>query len=259
MLTRPPHQSAQMGERLEELGAEVVYFPTIEIAGPDGWEALDAAIDRLEGYDWIIFTSANGVEYFFERLRVTREEGLAAACRILTCAVGPATARALSKAGGRVDVVAVDSRAEGVLAAIVEHLGNERDLQGLRILLPRAKVAREFLPVELGRRGAHVDAVEAYRTIRPAVEPGALGRWFTERRIDAVVFASPSSVANFSSLLEVDDLSDLLCGVVVASIGPATSEAIRKHGRKEITQPDTYEAGALIDALVTEFAQRPRN
>jgi uroporphyrinogen III methyltransferase / synthase len=250
MLTRPPAQSAEMTTRLERLGATVIHCPTIEIVEPTSWERLDATIAGLESYDWLIFTSANGVEFFFHRLAEKRPDGLSAVSRLQTCAVGPATARAIVAAGGRVDLTARDSTAEGVLAALIKAVGGEEKLAGLRFLLPRARVARELLPAELARRGAQVDAVEAYQTVRPDVDSAGMIRLITESHIDAIVFTSPSTVNNFAALIGADDLADRLRGIVVASIGPVTSDALRAHGLTEIVQPQAYNAAALVEALV---------
>ena len=255
MLTRPPAQSAEMTARLERLGATVIHCPTIEIVEPTSWERLDATIAGLESYDWLIFTSANGVEFFFRRLAEKRPDGLSAVSRLQTCAVGPATARAIAAAGGRVDLTARDSTGEGVLAALIEAVGGEEKLAGLRFLLPRARVARELLPAELARRGAQVDAVEAYQTVRPDADREGLMRWITESRVDAIAFTSPSTVNNFAALISADDLADSLRGIIVASIGPVTSDALRAYGLTEIVQPQAYNAAALVEALVEALTQ----
>jgi uroporphyrinogen III methyltransferase / synthase len=250
MLTRPPAQSTEMANQLTSLGATVIHCPTIQIAEPTSWEALDAAIARLESYDWLVFTSANGVEFFFRRLAEKRGDGLTALSGLRVCAVGPATATAIASAGGRVALTARESRAEGVLAAIIEAAGGEAEIAGQRFFLPRARVARELLPAELARRGAHVDAVEAYQTIRPNVDRAALLRRITESRVDAVTFTSPSTVTNLAALIGADDLSDSLRGILVCSIGPVTTATLRAHGLTDVVQPQTYDAAALIEALV---------
>jgi len=256
MLTRPPAQSAEMAARLEILGATVIHCPTIQIAEPSSWEALDAAIDRIEKYDWLIFTSTNGVEFFFRRLAEKRDDGLNAVSHLRTCAVGPATARALALAGGRAEITARESKSEGMLRAIIEAVGGEEKLNGQRFLLPRARVAREILPVELTRHGAEVDAVEAYQTIRPDVDRASLLRWINENRVDAVTFTSPSTVTNFALIIGADDLRDSLRGILIASIGPVTTEALRAHGLTEILQPQTYNAAALVEALAETLTHR---
>jgi uroporphyrinogen III methyltransferase/synthase len=256
MLTRPPTQSVEMAAKLEGLGATVIHCPTIHIVEPTSWEALDDAIGRLEGYDWLIFTSANGVAFFFRRLGERRGDGLSVVSCLQTCAVGPATARAIVSAGGRVDITARESRAEGVLAAIIEAVGGEEQLAGQRFLLPRARIARDILPAELARCGAQVDAVEAYQTIRPEVDRASLVRWITDSQVDAVAFTSPSTVTNFAALIGTVDLADCLRGILVASIGPVTTEALRSHGLTDIVQPPTYNAAALVEALAEALGRR---
>lgn len=255
MLTRPPAQSAEMTAHLEGRGATVIHCPTIEIIAPASWAGLDEAISRLESYDWLIFTSANGVEFFFRRLVETRGDGLSRLSRLRTCAVGPATAGRITSAGGRVDITAAESRAEGVLAALIEAIGGAEQIKGQRFLLPRARVAREVLPMELARRGAHVDAVEAYQTIRPDAERAGLIDRLNAGRVDAITFTSPSTVVNFAALVGAEDLSDRLRGIRVASIGPVTTEALRTYGLTHVIQPQTYNAAALVEALVEAFGQ----
>jgi uroporphyrinogen III methyltransferase/synthase len=250
LLTRPPAQSAEMTARLTELGARVIHCPTIKIVEPTSWGPLDAAIADLENYDWLIFTSANGVEFFFRRLTERRGDATRLPSHIRTCAVGPTTARALTSAGGHTDVTATESRAEGVLAALITAVGGAEQLVGLRFLLPRARVARDLLPEELTRHGAHIDAVEAYQTVRPEIDRADLVGWITENRVDAITFTSPSTVANFAALIGAEDLSEPLRGIVVASIGPVTTEALHAHGLTQILQPQTYNAAALVEALV---------
>jgi len=249
MLTRPPAQSNEMAADLERLGATVVHFPTIEIAEPSSWQGLDAAIARLDAYDWLLFTSANGVEFFFRRLAERRHDGLSVLSGLRTCVVGPATARALVSAGGQVDLTATDSTGEGVLTALIEAVGGKEKLSGLSFLLPRARVAREVLPAELARHGAQVDAVEAYQTLRPDVDRASLIRLITESHVDAIAFTSPSTVNNFAALIGSDDLANCLSGIVVASIGPVTSDALRARGFTDIVQPERYNAAALVEAL----------
>lgn len=256
MLTRSPAQSTEMAAQLESLGATVIHCPTIQIAEPTSWEPLDAAITRLESYDWLIFTSANGVEFFFRRLAQKRGDGLSVVSGLRICAVGPATARAIASAGGQVEITARESKAEGVLAAIIQAAGGEAKLAGQRFCLPRARVARELLPAELARHGSHVDAVEAYQTIRPDIDRASLLLWITDARVDAVTFTSPSTVTNFAVLVGADDLRESLRGIIVCSIGPVTTATLRAHGLTEIVQPQTYNAAALVEALVKALADR---
>lgn len=245
LVTRGRAQSAEITGLLEMAGATVIYCPTIEIREPDSWAAIDAAIEKLDDYDWIVFTSANGVEFFYRRLARKRLPD-----RIIRCAIGPATAKALETASGRVDVIAKDSKAEGALAAIIEHAGGAGRIRGLRFLIPRARIARDLLPTELSALGAFVDAVEVYQTIKPETEGEEIKRLLTEGAVDVLTFTSSSTVSNFASIVGIKDLSGLLKGVLVACIGPVTAQTAREHGIEKIIQPDQYNAPALVESLI---------
>lgn len=245
LVTRGRAQSAEITGLLEMAGATVIYCPTIEIREPDSWAAIDAAIEKLDDYDWIVFTSANGVEFFYRRLARKRLPD-----RIIRGAIGPATAKALETASGRVDVIAKDSKAEGALAAIIEHAGGAGRIRGLRFLIPRARIARDLLPTELSALGAFVDAVEVYQTIKPETEGEEIKRLLTEGAVDVLTFTSSSTVSNFASIVGIKDLSGLLKGVLVACIGPVTAQTAREHGIEKIIQPDQYNAPALVESLI---------
>lgn len=256
VITRAKAQARETAELLERLGAEVIHVPTIEFVEPADWTQVDSAIENLSRYDWVLFTSANGVRFFFQRLsqadlqepvipgRVRMFEG------VNVLAIGPATARALEAAGSPAALIAEDSRAEGVLHTIVEALGGEGFLSGKRFLIPRAELARELLPDELRRLGAVVDTIVVYRTVRPECDGSEIVRIFTESRVDAIVFTSSSTVSNFSAIVGSDDLSGLLADVVVACIGPVTAETAARHGLRNVLQPDAFTADALVEALV---------
>ena len=257
LVTRARKQSEEITTQLEALGAAVIHFPTIEVVAPDSWAALDGCIATLDDYDWIVFTSANAVDFFFKRLEALRPESVNRLfAEHVLCAIGPATARAIKACGACADVVASESRAEGALAAIVEHLGGETNVRGLRFLLPRAKVAREALPVGLRSLGGVVDAVETYQTIKPDVEPGAITRLFKENTIHAVTFTSSSTVSNFAELALSTDLSGLLGTALVACIGPTTAETAEKHGLTQVVQPNIHSAAELVEAIVAKLGKR---
>ena len=256
LVTRARVQSEEMTIRLEELGAAVIHFPTIEFIPPDDLAALDGSIARLGEYDWIVFTSANGVFFFFKRLSELRQEDAAQLLGAhILCAIGPATARALEAAGAHANVVASDSRSEGALAAIVNHLRGETNVKGLRFLIPRARVAREALPEGLRNLGARVDAVVAYQTIKPDVDPKAVTRLFEENSIDAVTFTSSSTVSNFAELGGLSDLSLLLATTLVACIGPTTAETAARHGLTTVVQPELHTAAALVEVVVESIGE----
>ncbi|HWR54264.1 MAG TPA: uroporphyrinogen-III synthase, partial [Bryobacteraceae bacterium] len=178
VITRARAQAAGLADRLAALGAEVIEFPTIEIQPPADPRSLDRAAASVSEYDWIIFTSANGVRAFMER----SPDFSAFAGRI--CAIGPATCRAAEAAGLRVDIVPEEYVAESLVAAFASE-----EIAGKRILLPRAAVARDVVPGELRARGARVDVVEAYRTVVPESAPALARQIFgADRKPDWITF-----------------------------------------------------------------------
>lgn len=250
LVTRPRAQSEEITKQLEALGAAVIHCPTIEVVAPSSWAALDASIARIQEYEWVVFTSANGAHFFFRRLTETRSEGVKALAAHVVCAIGPATANAVVAAGAVIHVTASDSRAEGALTAIINQVGGEENVRGLRFLIPRARVAREILPGGLRSLGAHVDAVETYQTVKPDLPPETIIRLFEENSIDAITFTSSSTVSNFAELAGLTDLSDLLSNTLVACIGPVTAETASSHGLTSVIQPKTYDAAALVESIV---------
>lgn len=256
LVTRPRAQSEEITAQLEALGAAVIHCPTVEMVPPNSWAPLDASIARIQEYDWIVFTSANGAHFFFRRLSETLSEGVEVLAAHVVCAIGPATARAVEAAGAVAHVTSSDSKAEGALTAIIDHLGGEENVRGLRFLIPRARVAREILPAGLRSLGAHVDAVETYQTVKPDVHPEAVIRLFKENSIDAITFTSSSTVSNFAELAGVTDLSDLLATTLVACIGPVTAETAASHGLKRVIQPEMYNAAELVQSIVKSIGEK---
>lgn len=254
VITRRPEQAGELRRRLRAKGATVVEFPTIALEPPRSWQRLDTAIDRLKEYDWIIFTSANGVESFFTRLgRRTKPRRLLKQARV--AAIGPSTASALRKREVRPEVVPEEYRAEGLLRALGRKSASWR---GKRVLLARAAKAREVLPRELRRRGARVDVVEAYRTVLPRVSRKRLRQVFGRRKPDAITFTSSSTVKNFFALLGGRAARRALDGVAVATIGPVTSRTARELGLRVATEANPYTVPALIRALKNHFSKSRR-
>jgi len=167
VVTRAREQQSDFAELLEGYGAEVIRCPTIAFLPPEDWKALDQSLERIGSYDWVIFTSANGVRSFVGRLREKKGD-LGALHGVRVATIGPATAATLEEAGLRPDLVPDEYRAEAILEAL------DRDLRGMRFFIPRAAEAREVLPAGLRERGAHVDVVAVYRTVQVADEAGAL-------------------------------------------------------------------------------------
>lgn len=250
VVTRARSQASGLVLTLQKEGANVIEFPTIEIIPPESFSDLDRAIEKLADYHWLIFTSVNGVKFFFERLESV-EKDVRDLKGIKLCAIGAETARRLTGRGLRLDFVPSEYRAE----AILEGLAKE-DLTGKHILIPRALEAREVLPDELRKRGAIVDVVCAYRTVKGQMEYDNLYDLFKRREVDAITFTSSSTVKNFVELFDSKELPQLLDGVVLASIGPITSETIRNLALAPTLQAEEYTIAGLTQALKNFFHRR---
>ncbi|MFQ5694705.1 MAG: uroporphyrinogen-III synthase [Terriglobia bacterium] len=249
MITRRRQQAGGLRRALEKKGATVLALPTITLGPPKDWRPLDRALGRLETYDWLIFTSVNGVEFFWTRLRRLGKDRRAVQ-RARVAAIGPATARALKRCGVRARVVPEEFRAEGLLAA----LRKER-WRGKRVLLARAAQARAVLPRELRRRGAHVDVVAVYQTVLPATSKKRARRIFAARRKpDAITFTSSSTLRNFCALLDRRAARQALAGVAVATIGPVTSRTARALGLRVAVEAKTFTVEGLVKALEQYFS-----
>ncbi|MBF6590658.1 MAG: uroporphyrinogen-III synthase [Ktedonobacterales bacterium] len=246
-ITRPPEQAGALARALEALGARVTTLPAITIAPAVETTALDAALGELATYDWVVFTSVNGVQAFDERL-VACGLGWEARGRARVAAIGPATARALAARGAAADVVP----AEYVAEALAEALGN---VAGQRILLPRADIARETLARELTVRGAEVNEIAAYRTITRPIPPELLARVAGEERADAITFTSSSTVRGLlESLAAAGRAPEVaLGGIALAAIGPITAATLREHGLEPAIVAEEYTVSGLVRALVEHF------
>ena len=239
VVTRAREQGESFLASLRALGADAVPLPTIEIRPALDYSALDAAIADLESYDWLIFTSANGVRFFLERLDRSARDLRSLRARIAT--IGPATAAAVVALHLKVDLMGDSYVAEGLLKAFASH-----DLIGRRVLLPRAAVARDLVPDALRARGAHVDAVEAYRTGLPEDTGRLAERVLSARRPDWVAFTSSSTVTNFVQIAGAEALR----GVKVASIGPVTTATARQLGVEVTAEGRQYTLSGLLQAIV---------
>jgi len=251
LITRPQQQASRFAALLREYGAEPIEVPTIQIAPPSSWDPLDGALTAIRMYDWLIFTSVHGVQAFFERVEA-RQRPLADLHRLKVGAIGPATAQELQARGVRVDVMPSEYRAEAVVESV-----SAFPLEGSRILIPRAALARDVLPRALAARGAIVDVVEAYCTVLPAagLAPDTW-RLLERRALDVITFTSSSTVTNFAALTGESDLPSLLRGVVVACIGPITAETARAYALTPTIIPREYTVPALAWAIVEYFAER---
>lgn len=248
LVTRSREQASRFAALLRELGAEPVELPTIQIAPPVSWEPLDRAIAVLTSYHWLVFTSVNGVRAFFARLE-HQHVSPADVQRLRLCAIGPETAKALQAHGLRVEVMPQEYRAEAIVEAMAAF-----PLEGRRILLARAAVARDILPRALAAHGAHVDVVEAYRTVLPtdAVDPEVQQR-LARGDIAVITFTSSSTVTNFAALMGDIDLPQLLRHVVVACIGPVTAETAQAYGLLPAIVASDYTIPGLAQAIVDYY------
>lgn len=251
LVTRAREQSEPFLRMLEEDGAEVIEFPVIEIAPPASFDDLDRAIGSVRDYDWLVFTSVNGVARFFERLMdsgmdVRELYGLRIA------AIGEATAGEIEKKGVRVELLPVEYRAEG----LIELFGKE-NMNGKRVLIPRAREARDVLPVKLREMGAVVDVVTAYETIRPGKQAAARIKGMLEKNtIDAVTFTSSSTVRNFLDIFP--GFKPVRGKPALACIGPITGRTLKGAGFKVGIMPAEYTVEKLAQAIAGYFEKKNR-
>ncbi len=246
VVTRPRAQAAAFVETLEDLGADVLAVPTIEIVEPDSWDPVDREIDRVEDYDWVVFTSVNGVDRFFDRL-LGRGVDARSLHNARLAAVGPATGRALRRRGLSVDVIPGEFRAEGVAAAM-----SESDLRGKNVLLPRASAAREVLPKMLRDAGADVREVHVYNTVAAGGEHPLLGELLEAGRLDMVTFTSSSTARNFFERLGGRSRTRLH-DTALACIGPITADTVRDFGHEVAVSAGQYTVEGLTAAIVEYF------
>ena len=240
IVTRAQDQAAEFSERLRALGAEAIELPVISIQPPEDPVPLDRAIEQLGSYDWLIFTSVNGVRFFLDRLDRSQHDLRCLRARI--CAIGPATRRAVENLHLKVDLMPEQYVAESLVQAFAG-----QTLSGKRVLLPRAAVARDLIPQELTKLGAQIDVVEAYRNVAPPESAARAKEIFSAaKKPDWITFTSSSTVKNLVSLVGLEALD----GVRVATIGPVTSETARNHGLKIEIEAKEFTLDGLVEALV---------
>ena len=252
VVTRSREQADELIDMLEERGAEAIPAPTIRIAPPDDMAPLDRACAEAGTFDWLVFSSANAVDSFMERLLATGDVRQLNGVRI--CTSGDSTAARLARYGIRADLTPSEFRAE----SLVDALKSSGELQGKRFLFPRADIARDVLGDELRAAGAEVVDVIAYRTMLGDAERNGdhdVYRMLLDRRIDAVTFTSASTVRNFVQILGPEQAADLLRTTVVASIGPVTAEAAKQLDIATTLMPERYTIPDLVDALVEHFSR----
>jgi uroporphyrinogen III methyltransferase/synthase len=252
VVTRAGAQASGLARQIESAGGKVVEFPTIEIQPPDDFEVFDAAIDRIEQYDWLIFTSVNSVAPFLARLRIAgRNAGALASLQV--GAIGPETAKRLASAGIATTFVPERYQAEGILDSI-----QPERMKGKRVLIPRAAEAREVLPETLRAWGAEVDVVIAYRTALPKVDVTPLAELLRRGQIDVITFTSSSTVRNFVRLFGGKNLAEIAAGTAIACIGPITARTVEEAGGRPTIVAEEFTTAGLTRAIVTYFQSQRR-
>lgn len=251
IVTRSREQASVLSSAIESLGGEPWEFPTIQIAPPEDFTDLDKAINDVRSYRWVIFTSVNGVKMFFERMRKNNKD-IRDLSDIRLCAIGPRTREELEMRGLIVDYVPGEYRAEEIVAGL-----QGKVLPGDRVLLPRADIARKLLPKALEEMGAMVNDVVAYRTILGGEDATAVREALKAGEVHVVTFTSSSTVRNFVKLIGEVDLQQLMDNVVVASIGPITSNTAKELGLRVDVEAKEYTIDGLVQAIKDYFESKP--
>lgn len=248
VITRPQRQADDLGRLLISEGADPISFPTIRIVPPEDWYKFDAAIEVLASYDWLIFTSANGVQFFFERLR-EKNKDIRDLKGIKICCIGPATARQIEDKGIKVDLVPEQFIAEGILQSFAAV-----DLKGKKILIPRAAKARDILPEGLNKLGASVDVVTTYQTVNSGKKKEEFAALINDNKVHVITFTSSSTVTNFVEIMGRD--FTLPAHIDVACIGPVTAATAKKAGFKIDIQQEEYTMEGLVQSLINHVKNK---
>ena len=247
LVGRARHQASALSRELRKQGASVREIPLIEIREPRSCRPLDSALKNLVNYDWLILTSVNGVEAMWNRLAklgLTKKHFQ----HLRIAAIGPATRKAVEQHGTKVDLVPREYVAESVVRSL------RRRVNGKRVLLVRAKVARDVIPRELRNAGAHVDVVEAYETVIPRASRSRLRNALKDARTrpHVITFTSSSTVRNFVALLSPHHTT--MQGISLASIGPITSSTLRELGLPVDIEAKRFTIPGLVAAIVRALA-----
>jgi uroporphyrinogen III methyltransferase/synthase len=251
VVTRSREQASDLVKSLSALGAECLEIPAIEITNPPDFAPLDEAIARLSTYQWLVFTSVNAVDRFFARVF---EKGLDARAlgNAKIAAIGPATAARLKNFGLVTDVIPKTYQAESVVEAF-----KDKNMKGLRILLPRALEARPVLPVELKKMGATVDEVAVYKTVAADSQlKDELMESLKNGQVDMVTFTSSSTVTRFADLFEPGALGTLMEKVTKAAIGPITADTARDLGLDCAVIAEEFTIPGLVEAIASHYSGR---
>jgi uroporphyrinogen III methyltransferase/synthase len=260
VVTRTREQASELVNLLENYGAECLEYPTIALQPVESYEVLDKALSEIETYDWLLFTSINAVEYFFNRL-FEQDMDVRSLKGPQIAAVGRVTAEALAAKGIRVDLLPEKFTGEGLAESLAA-----QGAEGLKVLIPRALQAREILPETLQDAGAIVTIAPVYQNVLPGSSAGEslredLKQSLADKSIDMVTFTSSSTVKNFVSLLNLGgpgELAQLMEGIGVAVIGPITAKTAKKYGLQVHVQPEEYTIPEMVKSIVQFFAFRDK-
>jgi uroporphyrinogen III methyltransferase / synthase len=247
VVTRTREQASELVDRLSELGAECFEFPTIRIVPPSDWSELDNALGQVEGFDWIFFTSPNGVRFFFNRLE-SRGFDFRMLKGVRIAVIGPATAEALARYHLRPDVVPDQYQAEHLLDAL-----SQISLTDKKVLIPRAAQARDVLPEGLRRMGAEVSVVAAYQTLPAETEKEKLEELLAKGEVDCLTFTSSSTVIQFLALFPRQKILSLLKKVTIACIGPITAKTARDNGITVSVIAEEYTIPGIVKAIEDHY------
>jgi uroporphyrinogen III methyltransferase/synthase len=248
VITRAKEQARSFSRKLKAFGARVIEFPTIKFAPPEDWSEVDKAISNLSHYDWLIFTSVNGVRFFFARLE---EKGLdfSPLREISIAAIGPATAKEIEGRELKVSYIPENYVAESIVKGFKKY-----ELSGKRALLPRAEKARELIPEKLREEGMEVDVVTVYRTLPERKNASEMARMIKNGEVDLITFTSSSTVRNFVEVLkEKLDLKSSLSQVKIACIGPVTAKTARELGLKVDILAEEFTIDGLIKSILNFY------
>ncbi|WP_084053984.1 uroporphyrinogen-III C-methyltransferase [Desulfonispora thiosulfatigenes] len=244
LVTRSREQASDLSQKIEDFGGESWEYPTINIKPPEDFTKFDLAIEKINDFNWIVFTSVNGVKSFFARLKSLNKD-IRVLGNIKLCAIGPKTREEIENKGLIVDYMPEKFVAESIIEGFKTILNpNEK------ILLPRADIARPILIDSLLELGMDVTEVMAYRTVIGSRDNEELLTKLKNKEIHVITFTSSSTVKNFISLIENEDLETILNGITIASIGPITSETARSLGIKVDVEAKEYTIDGLVQALV---------
>ena len=245
IVTRSADQAIFLSNKLRNLGATTIEIPMIEIVPPSDTDSMDSSIRNLSKYDWVIFTSVHGVEFFLQRMAILQIP-ISCLCSVRIAAIGSATSAAIQSIGRSPDYVPSRFLSENIAAGL-------DGLQGKRVLLPRADIASKKLPLLLRDKGASVDEVVAYRTVLPRELTRDRLKSVLKTGVDVIIFTSPSTVRNFANALGHASVTKDLSNVRIACIGPVTAEAARQLGMAVDVVANPHTIDALVEVIVNDI------